>query len=689
MPEGGQVYHYTLTDPKTGATFPATSTRELTADELARKSAAYFSKPLPNPNAPVEGVAPGSPLVNAGREALEIGVTSAASAAAPGLAAPLVGKLPQAAQIVGRMGAAAAGGMAGRAAITPLSQGRMTTTPEMLTEAMTSAVGEGISSAVIRNVSEAEKIGKALRKAAGVPEVPFTKGRVVSDIADLAEAEGASRMRLGQDIVAVLPRITKKIHQTERGLYETAERLADAEGIRIEIPQRAKDAASTIAYDLGDPATHPDPNSVARFKKLLERIANSGQEVRPNTLEVDVPIGGQSRVDRSTMKVGGFRPAEQPQRTSAEFLGGLLERTPGPVSGGLRSPTSGTLTGPNRTSAELFGGGGRTPAAVADRTPTRREVVTGRQSTTDLAGGKRPPPSLTFKEYNQFLREVRELGPNYKDRLMPGQFEDGVFKALGDELQAGLETAVRGTKAEDALVAAKRYHQETNVAFRDNVVNVLKNSDKGMKYSDVMDLVVKADNPEGVRELMRHLDPNLQQQMKQSWLNHHVIQKSIDQSTGLFDPKMALDGINKLSHETRRALFGSSSRDVEIIMENLANTVKRNEGVVGKGLIAGKFGIPISVGMFMLAQGNFQGALPALITGTAGVGAISYILSSRTLARWVARGIESPQGSKIARRAGQAVIHGLPGEFAQLMARPEETQVGPVPLIQLPSTSAP
>jgi hypothetical protein len=282
-----------------------------------------------------------------------------------------------------------------------------------------------------------------------------------------------------------------------------------------------------------------------------------------------------------------------------------------------------------------------------------------------------PRPTMSVREYQALLRDVQDLAPNYKDRLMPGNFEDGVMVSLNHELRSNLDLAVKGTRAEQQLADAKRYYQEVKVPFRDNVANVLAPAEQSQRYVEVMDLMVRADDPTRLKALMKELPDDLRQGFKQSWLNHHVVEQSYDPTTGLFDPKKALTELEKLSSETRNALFEGQARDVETILTRLAQEVKYREGLVGKAAVAGKVGIPLSVGFFMLAQGNFAGAVPAIAAGAAGVHFLGHVLASRRMARYFARGLETPAGSRIARRYGQLILHGTAGEAMQLVNRPE------------------
>lgn len=563
-----------------------------TAEEILRRVDSLTAKPQPDPNMPGPG-GTGSPTVDAARSigkiVIDIGLPAAGAAlggGAPTLAARAV--------------TSAIGGVSGLTLSKFAGEGRAPTTPEILLEATTAGLGEAMSSAIIKNASESEQIGGALRRVAGVGD-PATRvypnrrvlGHDVPERVSVIGAESAvsaSRTRLGQDLLAATPHIAEDITRREAGMYRSMARAADAEGVRIPIPMQAQRAARAVLEDLGDPADHVDVQTVRRLRDTLQRIANFGQS---------------------------------------------------------RGPTA-------------FSG-----------------------------VGVRPQPTMNVRRYQELMREVRDLGPAYKDRMMPGNFEDGVMVGLNRSMSEGLESAVRGTRAEPMLAEAKRFHQNVKVPFRNNIVDALKSNEQ--KYTSVMDMVVGADNPTNLNIFMRHLPPETQQSLRQSWLNHRVIQPAVDPATQLFDPTVAQKELLKLSAETRNALFGGQSRDVESIMQRLAEEVKRRTGFLNKTresmYVAGKAGgIPISVGMFALAQGDFSRALPALLAGGASVGALSYIFSSRRLARYVARGLESPQGSRLARRYGQLAIHAFPGEFLQTIAQPDSPRPQP---IARPSPSVP
>lgn len=569
-----------------------------TAEEVARRADSLRSKPLPDANATMAGVAPGSPTVNAAKAAAEIAIPAIGAAAGPAIAGG---------SLLNRAASAALGGMGGQLLVKPASQGRMPTSNEMLAEAFTAGAGEGMASAIIRGPSEAEQIGVALRKMAGVGDtaIKFGSKGETKVLGDITSDLGASRTIVGRDTLAALPKMTTDINKHEQRLYTDMAHAADADGVRITIPSKAQRAASTILHDLGNPEDHVDVAGTKRLQKLLQRIVRYG----------DQPSAIESR--------------------------GAVELTSG----------------------------------------TRPERAT--------------PRTLSVREYQGLLREVRDLAPNYQDRLMPGDFEDGVMNGLNRELSNSLEASVKGTRAEQMLHDAKRYHQDVKVRFRDNVLKVLSPAEAGGRYTDVMDLLVHADNPTNLTVAMKHLPPELKQNMRQSWLNHNVIQPATDARTGLFDAKTALTSLQKLSPETRNALFDGAGRDVETIIERLAQDVKYREGIVGKTMAVGKAGIPISVGMFMLAQGNIIGAGTALTGGAIGLGGLSYILASRRLARYFARGLETPTGSQLARRYGQLIMHGLPGEVLQILSAPSAEPGSPraigqqFPQYPQPPTTAP
>lgn len=667
------LYEYPVVDLKTGAQaiLPAKTPKD--AAHIAEKGYKLLNPPNPDPNAPVAGVPEGSPTVNAAKAVADFAIPAIGAAAG----APIAGG-----SLINRMAGAGLGGIAGRVLATPITQNRLASSPELLAEAIASAAGEGMTAMIVRGPSEAELIGKAVRQMAGVgdPAVKIT-GKGVRALGEVSSSIDSSRTLFGRDVLASLTPMSKKVESNLSKRYDIAERIADDEGIRLTIPDQAHEFARLISDDLANiPPTHPQHAQLQRLKKTVDFIAERGQPGQ-GSLTIDTArTVTDPRTGAPVILEGGS--SKVPRASDIGSLGG----TPATSTVSSGSGSDRPLKGKFRSSSDLF-----TPAGK--RLPTSEPsggttTISGRLADRTLAGGKRPVPDMSVKEYSRLVRDIQTLAPNYEDRLLPGDAEDGVLKKLNGLLRDGLDQAVKGTKAEQPLIEAKNYYQNTVVPFREHVVNTLSNSEKTLNYPEVMDLLVQADNPTRLKVAMKHMPEELQTRLKQSWLQTRVLEPATDASTGLLDGNKALAELEKLSPETRHALFQGASTDVEKIMSRLAQDKRYREGLIGKAATVGKVGIPLSVGAFKVAQGNWQEGFPALVAGGAGIWVLGHVLASRRLTRYFARGLEAPNSSVLARRYGQLLVHALAGITLQYAAQPEPGSMAEIykPL-GLPATS--
>lgn len=658
--EQTKLYEYPASDPKTGASIVLTSKTPKTAEHIAEKGYRLLTAPSPSANAPMEGAPSSSPVVEQGKAAAGL----ASSTILPVVGAAAGGALMPTA--IGRIGGAVAGGLAGKTAMTAATEGRLPTAPEMFVETLGAASGEIANAVALKGPAEAEEIGAALRKMAkvGDPMVKIGKRRLrltgdpVSDL-------NASRSIFGRDVIAAVPSMTENINRTERGLYGTMADAADAHGVRIKVPGQAQAAARQVAIDIGDPNDHPNPAAMKRLKAVAERIANFGQDTAQRSLQVDMPVGGAAAPGATSPAILAGRSTQPPASTAAVGAG----RTPGAVSPGSGG-SSASLAGAPRSIASLLSGKGRTPLATSAKGPTKTETITAPPTKTDLAGGKKPERTFSVRQFQKLMLDVRDLSPDFKDRLMPGSFEDGVMVSLNKSLSDELHRAVEGTPAEGPLAAANDYHQFTKVPFRDNIVKQLKGNEG--RYADVMDNIVSANKPDQLRIFLKELSPELQQNMKQSWLNHNVIVKAT-RPDGTFDVVKAKTELDKLSPETANHIFGNEYTAVNKIMTRLQREAEAQQGILGprsegRAMLARVGPALASLGFYSLYKGDFPTASQALLAAGGGLG-ISYLLSTPAAARYFARGLELPMGSKVAIRMGSQVLSHMPPEVLQAMAQ--------------------